>query len=209
MDTDVIVLLGASGHAKVVFDALVQSGISLDRIMVTDDSVELFGKSLFGSISIVPANESILKGTFFHVAIGRCEIRRAKFEQYEGNGGRPLTIVHPKAVISSFASVGAGSFVAAHAVVGPSACIGKGAILNHGSIVDHDCIVGDYAHIAPNATLGGGVHVGAAVLIGAGAVVLPGIVIGNDAVVGAGSVVLRDVKNGAVIAGVPAMEISR
>lgn len=40
--------------------------------------------------------------------------------------------------------------------------------------------------------------------IGTGAIILPGLTIGEGAVVGAGSVVTKDVHDGAVVAGVPA-----
>lgn len=45
--------------------------------------------------------------------------------------------------------------------------------------------------------------------IGAGAIILPGITVGERAVVGAGAVVTRDVAADAVVAGVPAVPISR
>jgi maltose O-acetyltransferase len=48
------------------------------------------------------------------------------------------------------------------------------------------------------------VTVGARTLIGLGAVVLPGIVIGSDCIIGAGSVVVRDVPDGATVYGNPA-----
>lgn len=48
------------------------------------------------------------------------------------------------------------------------------------------------------------VHIGANVWIGGGALILPGVTIGDDAVIGAGSVVTRDVPNGATVVGNPA-----
>jgi maltose O-acetyltransferase len=48
------------------------------------------------------------------------------------------------------------------------------------------------------------VSIGANVWIGGAAVVLPGVTVGDDAVIGAGSVVTRDVPEGAVVAGNPA-----
>jgi len=48
------------------------------------------------------------------------------------------------------------------------------------------------------------VRIGRNVWIGGGAIVLPGVVIGDDAVIGAGSVVTRDVADGATVAGNPA-----
>lgn len=47
------------------------------------------------------------------------------------------------------------------------------------------------------------------VWIGAGALVLPGVTIGDDAIIGAGSVVTRDVPEGATVVGNPARAVSR
>lgn len=46
------------------------------------------------------------------------------------------------------------------------------------------------------------------VFIGHGAIVLPGVTIGPNAIVAAGSVVTKDVKEGTVVGGVPAKQIS-
>jgi maltose O-acetyltransferase len=51
---------------------------------------------------------------------------------------------------------------------------------------------------------GRSVTIGRNVWIGGGALILPGITIGDDAIVGAGSVVTRDVPDGATVAGNPA-----
>lgn len=50
----------------------------------------------------------------------------------------------------------------------------------------------------------GSVHIGDRVFIGAATMVMPGVRIGNDVVIGAGSVVTRDIPDGAVAAGNPA-----
>jgi maltose O-acetyltransferase len=52
------------------------------------------------------------------------------------------------------------------------------------------------------------VRIGRNVWIGGGAIILPGITIGDDAVIGAGSVVTRDVVEGAAVAGNPARPLS-
>ena len=51
------------------------------------------------------------------------------------------------------------------------------------------------------------VKIGSRTYIGADATVLPGVTIGEDVVVGAGSVVTRDVPDGAVVAGSPARQV--
>jgi sugar O-acyltransferase (sialic acid O-acetyltransferase NeuD family) len=209
MGIETIFLVGASGHGKVVLDALLRCGVSPGHIVVTDDSIELQGRSFLGLPITLPAIQVAASKCLFHVAIGNERARQRIYDELERAGSRPLTVLHPTASISHFASIGAGAFVAAHAVVAPGTAVGRGAIINHGAIIDHDCTVGDFAHIAPNATLGGGVRVGDFVLIGAGATVLPQTTVGDGAVIGAGAVVLRDVEPGAVWAGVPAVRVKR
>jgi acetyltransferase-like isoleucine patch superfamily enzyme len=52
------------------------------------------------------------------------------------------------------------------------------------------------------------VQIGAAAHIGAGAVIRQGIRVGTRSVVGAGAVVVRDVPDDAVVAGVPAKPLN-
>jgi len=209
MRTENVFLVGASGHGRVVLDALLQSCVSPSRIVVTDDNVELSPKKLLGLSVTLPAVQAQASKASFHVAVGNGRIRKQLYEQLMALGSLPLTVLHPRAVVSPFSTIEPGAFVAGNAVVGPTAAVGRGAIINHGAVVDHDCDVGEFTHIAPNATLGGGVRIGQLVLIGAGATILPGVRIGNGAVVGAGAVVLHDVDAGATFVGIPAFGLDK
>lgn len=206
MPTDKILLLGASGHAKVVLDALLAGGRVRADIDVVDDAPQLQGRDYFDAPIL--AREASTAG-LFHVGIGVGRVREQPFGVLAAAGRIPFTVLHPAAVVSPFAVVGAGSFVAALAVVGPAARLGESVIVNHGAIVDHDCVVGAFTHIAPHATLGGAVHIGRRVMVGAGANVLPNVRVGDDSTIGAGAVVTRDVPSGAIWVGVPAAPLSR
>ena len=52
------------------------------------------------------------------------------------------------------------------------------------------------------------VRIGRNVWIGGGAIILPGLIIGDNAIIGAGSVLTRDVREGATVVGNPARENS-
>jgi len=202
MPTESIVLIGAGGHAKVVFDAL---GLvhPESRIQVLDDADHLDGKMFFHLRVTSPVRfESV--GAYYHAAVGNNAMRRRLFSFGDKAAARALAVVHPAATVSRHASLADGCFVAATAVIGPAVTIGRGTIVNHAATIDHDCIVGDFCHIAPGATLCGGVVVSDEVLVGAGAVVLPDVCIGSGAIIAAGAVVHRDVLPSAVVKGVPA-----
>ncbi|GAA0645418.1 NeuD/PglB/VioB family sugar acetyltransferase [Brevundimonas lenta] len=197
-------LIGAGGHARVVIDALLESGADRSDIVVRDGRSGLTGADLLGAPVETPEIDPSLAGRRFHIAIGSADARERLAAAAVAAGAEPASIVHPAAVISRFATVEPGSFIAALSVIGPVARIGRHVIVNHGAVVDHDCLVGDFSHIAPNASLGGGVAIGARCLIGAGAVVLPGVTIGDDVTVGAGAVVTRDIGPDQTWTGVPA-----
>jgi len=206
MGIDMLYLIGAGGHCKVVIDALRSSGASLVGVKVRDGNRARQGAVLHGLEIETPDVVPDLCGAQFHLAIGACDVRAKRHAEIVALGGAPHTIIHASAIRATGAQIGEGSFIAAGAIIGPDAKIGASVIVNHGAVIDHDCVVGDFCHIAPNATLGGAVRVGNGVLIGSGAVVLPTLSIGNGAVIGAGAVVTRSVAANQIWVGNPACE---
>jgi sugar O-acyltransferase (sialic acid O-acetyltransferase NeuD family) len=196
-------VVGASGHGKVVLDALLL-GSTTHQVALLDDDQRFAGQSIMGVSVAVPIRANISASDNFHVAIGNNATRQSLFRSAEMNGAQPLTIVHPRAVVSAYANVGEGVFIAASAIVACAVWVGDGVIINHAAVVDHDCRIGSFTHVAPGATIGGGVSIGERVLVGAGAVVLPGVLIGHDCRIGAGAVVTRNVASGVTVVGCPA-----
>jgi UDP-perosamine 4-acetyltransferase len=207
-----LLVLGGGGHGKVVADVLRAAGHVL--VGFADRRPELVGTVVEpgGGIVIATADELLaaiasgreLPGGADAVALGIGDnALRMQALDAVGAAAAPA-IVHPSAVLSPSASLGAGTAVMPRVVVNAAARVGRGVILNSGAVVEHDCVVGDGAHVSPNATLTGNVRVGARSWVGAGAVVLPGVRVGDDARVGAGAVVTRAVTDGATVMGVPA-----
>ena len=143
------------------------------------------------------------------VGIGANSIRQKLIGLLAEKGLFSVVVIHPRAVISSLATIGEGSFVAAGTMVNPLAKIGKGAIINTGAIIEHECQIGDYVHVAPGAVLAGNVYVGEGSFIGANAVVKQGVFIGKNVVIGAGSVVVKNVPDNLVLVGNPAIELKK
>jgi sugar O-acyltransferase (sialic acid O-acetyltransferase NeuD family) len=194
-----IAIVGAGGHAKVVIEAI--RAQSRDSIACLVDRTRA-GELMF-DIPIVGDYESI-RARRFVIAIGDNHVRRQEFARLCELGWEPITVIHPRATVSTSVNIGAGTVVFAGAIINAQTTIGNNCIVNTGATIDHDCMIGDHVHIAPGANLAGTVTVEEGAFIGIGTCIIPKMTIGHWSTVGAGSVVIRPVDNNTVVAGAPA-----
>ncbi len=162
------VLIGAGGHAKVVYEISLQNSIKIDGFI--DPEVQFFK-----SLKKMHDEDSF---EHFFVGIGgsrveELEKRHSLFQSYKLKNCIALKLFSNTAAISETSSIGEGTLIAHNAVIQSEAKIGENVIINTGAIIEHDAIVEDGAHIGPGAIVLGGAKIGKMSMIGAGAVVLP------------------------------------
>lgn len=202
---DQIVVIGGSGHAKMVIEAA-RSGNQARVVCCLDvrpSIAELLG------VPVVEETPDQIRaycreGVHFIVAIGENRLRQRVMQRISDLGGYFATIVAESAYVSPSAILGEGTVVMPKAVVGAMARIGSGVILNTACTVDHDTRIDDYAHIAPGCHLAGTVDVGEGALLGIGTCVIPGVRIGAWSTLGANSSVIRAVPDHSTWVGSPA-----
>ena len=205
-----VIGIGAGGHAKGVLEIL-RNDPDVELAGMLDANEQLWGKQFFG-LPILGGDvllKNLVQQGVDHAFIGvgttgNTKPRQKLYDLAKNMGFDFVSAIHPSAVISPSAQIGAGVAIMADAVVNSDARLGNNVIINTRSVVEHDCVIGDHAHIATGALLAGGVVVGNGSHVGIGACVRQGIRIGNDAVVGAGAVVVDDVADNVVVAGNPA-----
>ncbi|WP_044600230.1 2,3,4,5-tetrahydropyridine-2,6-dicarboxylate N-acetyltransferase [Candidatus Stoquefichus massiliensis] len=120
--------------------------------------------------------------------------------------------IEPGALIRDNVEIGDHAVIMMGAIINIGAKIGEDSMIDMGAILGGRAIVGKRCHVGAGAVLAGVIEPPSAtpvileddVLIGANAVVVEGVRVGKGAVVGAGSIVLKDVPAGAVVAGNPA-----
>lgn len=197
-----LVIIGASGHGKVIADIAVKSGY--EEIVFLDDNesvCECEGFPVVGK----SADAEKLDGDII-VGIGNAGVRKRIQESLPDT--KIVTLIHPDAVVADDVIIGEGSVVMAGAVINPGTEIGKGCIVNTCSSIDHDCKVGNFVHVAVGSHLCGSVTIEDGTWIGAGATVNNNVSICCNCMIGAGAVVIRDIGEAGTYVGVPAGKIA-
>ena len=201
-----VIILGASGHAKVLAEIVVKSNDNL--IGFLDDNEVLFNKDIYLDKRVLGNLNDITKykDNYFIIGIGNNKIRKDISLKY--NDLNWYNAIHPNAVIASDVKVGEGTVIMPGVVINPGTIIGKHSIINTSSSIDHDNVISDYVHISPGAHLAGNVSIGEGTWICMGVNVINNIKIGNNDIIGAGATVINDVlDDNKVYVGVPAKEI--
>lgn len=193
-----LVIIGASGHGKVIADIAIRNGYENIVFLDDDENVkECAGFPVVGkTVQVVEMDGDKI------VAIGNAKIR----ERIQEGLNDVVTLIHPDAAISRRVTMGTGSVVMAGAVINSDVVIGKGCIINTGASVDHDCRIGDYSHVSVGAHVAGTCEIGKRTWIGAGTTVSNNVNICGDCMIGAGTVVIKDIEKPGTYVGVPARE---
>lgn len=205
-------VFGASGHARVIIDAVRRGGQFVLAGLIGGKDVrdeDIDGVAVVGGEGDLPRLSETHPGLQGIIGIGDNRIREAVAERVLSllPGFVFATVIHPSTTIASDVRIGSGTFVSAGAIINVGSRVGAHVIVNTGANIDHHAFLDDFSFIAPGATLAGNVTVGRGAFVGTGANVIPGRVIGKRAMVGAGAAVIRDVPDENTVVGIPARPI--
>jgi len=195
---------------------------SIHPTAIIDDKADIHKSVFIGPYCIIGAC-SIGQGSQVHshtvinnrVKIGKnvtirehCVIGSLGFGFVRDDDGTPLWIMHLGGVVIEddveifpFSNVDLGTF--------GDTVIESKAKIDHFVHVSHNTRVGKNCIITAGAVLCGSCAVGADSWAGIGSIIKQGIKVGKHATLGMGAVVLKDVEDGDVVAGVPAKSLQR
>lgn len=199
-----VVIIGASGHGKVVADIVIKSGDNIVGFL--DDNPELsdefIGFPVLGRIKDYTKYQEVR----FIIAIGNAKIREKIVKQLDNV--KWYTAIHPTAVISEIdTKIEDGTVIMANAVVNASAKIGRHCIINTGAVVEHDNQLAEFVHVSVGAKLAGMVSIGKSTWIGIGSCVSNNLKICHECMIGAGAVVVKNIDKPGIYVGIPAKRI--
>lgn len=203
-----IILLGASGHSKVIIDILHSISRKEKKeysIALLDDDETLYHTDIMGHRVIGKIDDCVRHpDSKFIIAIGNNRIRRKIAQEYPLDY---MAAVHPSAVIGENVQIGTGTVIMPGTIVNSGTQIGGHCIINTSSTVDHDGRIGDYVHLSPGVHLGGAVSIGQGTWMGVGSCCVNNVAIAPEIVVGAGGVVVKDLREPGTYVGIPAKKM--
>jgi len=183
-----LLVIGAGGHGQSVAEAAELSN-QFEVVGFADDALTVgslvLGHSILGSTADVSVYLPLCDQVV--VAIGNNALRARLSDQLVRSGLLLATVVHPNAIVSPRACLGAGCAVMAGAIVGTEARLGVGVIVNCGAVVDHHAKVEDYGHLGVGACMAGGAVLGAKAWMQAGSALGYGVEVEAGAILPPGS----------------------
>lgn len=202
-----LLIIGASGHGKVVADIALKMNKWKSIAFLDDDEsiksslgIEIIGKS--DDVSAYLADYDVIVG------VGKNTTRENIQEKLQAEGASIPNLIHPSAIIGEQVAMGVGTVIMAGVVINCCTEIGNGCIVNTGATIDHDNLIEDYVHISPGVRLAGTVKVGQGSWLGIGSVVSNNVYITGGCMVGAGSVVVKDINETGTYIGVPVKKLN-
>lgn len=207
-----IYALGIGHNTPVLLDMAICCGYNIAGLFHYNDErtgENVHGHVIQGSFEDLFKKQDLSEMNFL-LTMGDLDLRESLYRKIKMMGGNIPTLIHPTAVISSFATVSENgvcifpfTFVQAESVIGENTVILSHVNISHNTTISPNCF------IAGAAVVGAYTLVEEHVFIGQGALTISGKadVIGNHSYIGARSLVTKPVLPYTVVAGSPAKVI--
>lgn len=198
------IIIGAGTYGQ-VYKEYLQSEYNVTGFY--DDNSILHGQiiddiEVKGNIQDAIQNES---NCAVFVPIGNNSARVKILKEFENKGFDVPSFIHPNTTIHSSVKIGKAVYILPSTNIMPLTYIGNYSMISMGVNIAHHNIIEEGCFFSQGANIGASIKIKELTYIGISATLMTGIKsIGKNSLIGAGAVVINDVPNNAVMAGVPA-----
>ncbi len=202
------IIIGAGTYGEVYLSYLRESGINV--VGFIDDNIathhtQIHGIPVLGGREILRSAAKTHNVEAVYCPIGNNRVRVELLTLARELGYQTPNYIHPSAIVSADAKLGQGVYILPGSIVMPYTTIGDYTMVSMGVKIAH------HSQLERGVFLSTGCNFGASIIAkeyaycGISSTIMTGVKqIGCDSLIGAGAVVIRDVPDRAVVAGVPA-----
>jgi len=206
-----ILIIGARGYGREYYGGLKRYQKDSTGYVVKgflDDNKNILDnyKGFAPIISSVEDYE-IGENDIFVCALGDPKAREKYVNIIQNKGGTFLTTVHPSSIISDTAEIGEGVNIGQFCTISENVKIGAFTSVQAYSVLGHDVQTGKFCSLGAYTFIGGNSIIGDNSTLYTRSTILPNLILGNNVITGAGSVVIRNVRPGITVFGIPAKKI--
>lgn len=205
------IIIGAGTYGEVYLDYLSDAGIEIIGFVDDDPKFEgqlVRGVPVLGTIPDLGKLKEQYQVEAVYCPIGNNKLRVSFLEKAKEIGLKTPSFVHPSAIIAKSVEMGEGVYILIGVHIMPYTKLDDYVMISMNALICH------HSHLCKGTFVSNGVNFGASLTakpysyIGMGATVMTGVrEIGENCLIGAGAVVIKDVPDNAIMAGVPAKVI--
>ena len=206
-----LIIIGAGGMGRCVYE-LAKNGLGFQQEydikgFLDDNLTALEGFKNYPPVLATIKDYKIETGDVFACSIGDVPTKVEIVNSLKSKGAEFITLIHKTATIGQNVVIGNGTLIDDGVHIDPDVTIGEQCLLQTQAIIGHDSQIGDYVRIDTHCSLVGGTIVKDRATIFTHAMISHNVTINEDATVGACSFVIKSVKPGISVFGVPAKPI--
>lgn len=203
------VIIGAGTYGEVYLAYLQEAGIEIVGFL--DDNKELHGKfvkgvPVLGGTDLLESLKESYQIEAVYCPIGNNKLRVKVLSRADKLGYAIPNFIHESVLISPNTKIGEkGVYILPSTVIMPYTTIDNYVMISMNAKIAHHSVLKEGTFISTGVNFGASIVANKYSYIGISATIMTGVkTVGEDCLIGAGAVVIKDVPDKAVMAGVPA-----
>ncbi len=201
------VIIGAGKYGEVYLSYLKEAGVNVVGYLDDDPNVQgaMFGGvPVIGPTSILPSLKEAFDVEAVYCPLGNNRLRVEFLSHARVLGYKTPSYIHPTVTISDNVTIGEGVYILLGTNIMPHTVIEDFVMISMGVNVAHHNLLKTGTFLSTGCNFGASIVAEEYTYCGIGSTIMTGLhSLGKDCLIGAGAVVIRDVPDGAVVAGVP------
>lgn len=202
------IIIGAGTYGEVYLAYLQETGVEIVGFLDDDPKYEgqnVRGVPVLGPVSLLNTLKETDGIEAVYCPLGNNKLRVRFLTMARELGYETPNYIHPSVIISPNVTIGKGVYILLGTTIMPHTVIKDFEMISMGVHLAHHNVLDEGVFLSTGCNFGASIHAHKYAYCGISSTIMTGIHgLGEDCLVGAGAVVVRDVPERAVMAGVPA-----